>query len=128
MKRKILWILLALVVVAALIFVIARPKNTAGDDQAASDPETASEQETVSETEQQSEPADAPEEIAEEEQGSENEGELPIDDSVGVIQTGSDSAEEPSDPGTTSSAEPTPNIDPETGIELEEDELPIQQP
>ena len=118
MNKKILWALLALAAVVILILAITLPRQ---DSKAPEDPkEAAAEQEAESalseaETEPETEPLD--------QMGTPTEdGELPRDTSTMKPVSDSDAGQiQP----TAEPEDTAPNTDPETGIELEDDELPI---
>ena len=123
MKKKLLWALLAVALIAVVILAIALPKADGKEKVAASENTSA---ESVEET--AAEPAAEPE--PEKESGpAQEEGELPLDvtqvkpvSASSGEQAGEPSAQ-PSEQGEISTA-----VDPETGIELEEDELPLDTP
>lgn len=120
MKKKLIWIVLALAVLAALILVIVLP-GRGGAKQPAEDTAAPAEQ-----AGQQSPAASAssPEPEAEPEQKADadlDEGELPLDDTV----------PESSSSQTNPEASPLPTmpaVDPDSDSELEEDELPWDTP
>lgn len=119
MKKKLLWALLAIAAVVIVVLAITLPK-TDGKGKTAEPAEAAAE--TVEEA--AAELAGEPE--AEQEDGPAlAEGELPLDvtQPKPITDASDDPASQPAEEG-----EITPAVDPATGIELEEDELPIDTP
>jgi len=122
MKKKLLWVLLALAVIVIVALAVLLPKadgkgNPEEPAQAAAEPaqtaaEPAEENSAEPTVEQESSIVMA-------------EGELPLDTTTSKPVTESSGAPD-SEPA--ESSEIQPYTDPETGLELEDDELPIIEP
>lgn len=123
MKKKLLWALLAIAVIVILILALALPRDDRGDKAAESvetqaEPtaeqpvEAAAQQTAESETVTIQVPEHAP-------------GELPMDTSSSGTVTGTGEIQ-PAPSG--EQEEAAPATDPATGMELDEDELPLDTP
>jgi len=118
MNKKLLWTLLALAVVVIVILAIALPGS--GSREKTQDAETAPEaasEVAPSAAEEQPEP--------EQRDSSLEEGELPLDTTQPKQETAA-AGGQISAPAEQEESEP--RVDPDTGIELDEDELPLDEP
>ena len=123
MNKKVLWALLAIAVVVSVILALVLPG--AGSKEKTAEPEAPA-AETVEEV--AAALTSQPEAEAEEDAFPLEDGELPVDttQSLPTSSSGSVQPVQTAQPGQTSQeGESSPSVDPETGIILEEDELPL---
>ena len=120
MKKKYLWAILAAAAVLILILFITLPKaNSKGQTAQEAQPQT------ESAAAEPAEQAAEPEQEKEENSGTEP-GELPLDTTQPKIVSAIPA--EPSTQPAQQQEESAPAVDPATGMELDENELPLDEP
>ena len=120
MKKRVLWALLALGLLLILILVIAQPRSDSNE-------KTAESGEASSDAAESSAPEKPEEPEPEKESGPAlAEGELPLD--VTQPKPANETTGDQSSTPAPQQAEASPNVDPGTGMELEDDELPLDIP